>query len=85
MSRAGHRAAAVGLGAGAVVTGVAALLLHRTLAVVLEIDRYTGDIATAATALRRNTDLADGLGRLHATVGRIGTAVRTSATTGANP
>ncbi len=85
MSRAGDRAAAAGLGAGAVVTGLAAVLLHRTLAVVLEVDRYTTDIATAAAGLRRNTDLAPALGQLHAAVGRVGSAVQTSATTGATP
>lgn len=78
MTGAERAAAVAGLGAGAAAIGLAGLLLHRTLGVALEIGRYAGDIATAATALRGNTDLAAGLGRLQATAGRIRAAVGAS-------
>ncbi len=85
MTGAGRAAAVAGLGAGAAALGLAALLLHRTLGVALEIGRYTGDIASAATALRGNTDLAAGLGKLRTTAGRIRVAVDTSTSSGTLP
>lgn len=63
--------------------GLAGVLLHRTLGVALEIGRYTGDIATAATAVRGNTDLAAGLTRLQATASRIRAALGRSTGAGA--
>ena len=75
MNGSGRSAAVAGLGPGAVAVVLAGVLPHRTLGVALEIGRYTGDIATAATAVRGNTDLAAGLTRLQATAGRIRTAL----------
>ena len=75
MNGSGRSAAVAGLGTGAVAVGLAGVLLHRTLGVALEIGRYTGDIATAATAVRANTDLSAGLTGLQATAGRIRAAV----------
>ena len=83
MSGVGRSAAVAGLGTGAVAVGLAGVLLHRTLGVALEIGRYTDDIATAATALRGNTDLAAGLTRLQVTAGRIHAALVRSTETGA--
>jgi hypothetical protein len=82
MSSADRLAAGAGLTAGAAVVGVAGVLLHRTLRVTLEIRRYAADIATAAEALRGNTDVAAGLGQLHGTVRRLGAAVGTSTAAG---
>ena len=73
MSRAEQLAAVAGLGAGAAALGVAGLLLHRTLAVALEIGRYATDIAAAAGDLRANTELAGPLGELGARTRRIRT------------
>jgi hypothetical protein len=81
--RAERLAAVVGLGAGAAVVGVAGLLLHRTLAVAQEIGRYAGDIATAASALRDNTDLAGYLTTLGAGAARLRAAADGSPAEGA--
>jgi hypothetical protein len=81
----GERLALAGLGAGAAAVGVAGLLLHRTLAVGREIDRYADDIAAAAAGLRANTDLAGHLGDLGAGVRRIRAAAAPSPAEGAVP
>ena len=79
MRRAERLAAVAGLGAGAAAVGVAGLLLHRTLAVAREISRYARDIATAASALRDNTDLAAHLTTLGAGAARLRAAADGSA------
>ena len=83
MSRGDRLAAVAGLGAGVAVVGVAGVLLHRTLRVTLEIGRYAADIASAAGDLRRNTDVAAGLGQLHANVRRVRAAVTSPTVAGA--
>ncbi len=85
MTGAERAVAVAGLGAGAAALSLAALLLHRTLGVTLEIGRYTGDIATAATGLQGNTDIAASLGELGRTAGRIRAAVGASTSSGALP
>jgi hypothetical protein len=82
VSRTERLAAAAGLGVGAAVVGVAGLLLHRTLAVAREIGRYADDIATAASAMRDNTDLATHLATLGAESARLHGAADGSAAEG---
>ncbi len=67
--------ARAGLCAGAGALGLAAVLLHRTLAVTLEIRRYAQDVAATGEGIARNTDVAHELARL----GGLASAVRSAA------
>lgn len=63
MNSLGLPLARAGLGLGVVVAGAVALLLHRTLRPVLEIQRYAVDIRTAADGIVRNLGGAAELAR----------------------
>jgi hypothetical protein len=67
--------ASVGLAGGAGAVALAAVLLHRTLAVTLEIRRYAEDVAATGEGIARNTDAAAELARL----GALAAAVRSAA------